>query len=395
MSKSYRPLVGIVILVVGLAQSLLNGQSGGPASPAFNVEAAARSRAVQTELQRIDADRAAWVDAFLTQWEWVLDPAVYNVRSELGAIAMKAPAWQLYAASLVGDFTTMMQVLRGTRSAGAIVNSLAAPQPKMQPAAVQGRTVRPLVLGDTTNQLVFTPLAPCRVVDTRPGPAGNGIRTGPLPANATRDFDLANEITLNAQGGGPFPCPGLPVISPFGWAVNITVVSGLYSTAGGLKAWGFNSTEPNASVINWQAGQAGAIANGVILMGCFSCADDITIRAFGDATHVIIDVMGYFQEASATTATVSEFLGSSASVTPGQSEFVMGGSCPAGTVLMSGSLGYTAINANGLLVIYQSIGGDTRWGFGVRNIGTASETVTTTSRCLDAPVVIKDPVIIQ
>jgi hypothetical protein len=47
-----------------------------------------------------------------------------------------------------------------------------------------------------------------------------------------------------------------------------------------------------------QAGQVGAIANGVILMGCFSCADDITIRAFGDATHVIIDVMGYFQQAS-------------------------------------------------------------------------------------------------
>jgi hypothetical protein len=40
-------------------------------------------------------------------------------------------------------------------------------------------------------------------------------------------------------------------------------------------------------------GQGGAIANGVILMGCFSCADDITICAFGDATHVIIDVMGY------------------------------------------------------------------------------------------------------
>ena len=77
----------------------------------------------------------------------------------------------------------------------------------------------------------------------------------------------------------------------------------------GLKAWGFNSTEPNASVINWQAGQSGAIANGVILMGCLGCAYDITIKAFGDATHVIIDVMGYFQEASATASTVTTFTG--------------------------------------------------------------------------------------
>jgi hypothetical protein len=242
----------------------------------------------------------------MTEWERVLDPAVYNVRSELGAIAMKAPAWQLYAASLVGDFTTMVQVLRGMRSAGAIVNSLAEPQPKMQPAAFQGSGGRPLVFGDLNNQLVFTPVAPCRVVDTRPGTTGSGSRTGILPANGTRDFDLAAGVGLLAQGGGPFPCPGLPTFKHFGWALNITVVSGFYTSAGGLKAWGFNSPEPNASVINWQAGQVGAITNGVILMGCFACADDITIRAFGDATHIIIDVMGYFQEeASATMLSVS------------------------------------------------------------------------------------------
>ena len=49
MPKLRLALVGIVILVVGVAQSLLNGQSGGQASTAFNIEAAARSRAIQTE----------------------------------------------------------------------------------------------------------------------------------------------------------------------------------------------------------------------------------------------------------------------------------------------------------------------------------------------------------
>jgi hypothetical protein len=387
MPQSRPRLVGTVILVFGLAQSLLNGQSGGQASTAFSIEAAVRSRAIQAELQRIDADRGAWVDALMTEWERVLDPAVYNVRSELAAIAMKAPAWQLYAASLVGDFTTMVQVLRGMRSAGAVVNSVAGPQPKMQPAPFQAVGARPLLLGATNNQLVFTPIAPCRVVDTRPGPAGMGVRTGLLPANATRNFDVSNELTLNAQGGGPFPCPGLPTLSHLGWALNITV-SGLYSAAGGLKAWGFNSPEPNASVINWQAGQSGAIANGVILMGCFSCADDITIRAFGDATHIIIDVMGYFQEASGMTPNVSRHDGPFVSVTAGGSGTVFGANCPSGTVLVNGILlnsvadGHTAITSS-----VQTIDSK-QWTFEVRNVGTATESVVAGSLCMDAPVVI-------
>lgn len=388
MPQSRPRLVGTVILVLSLAQNFLNGQSGGQASAAFNIEAVARSRAIQAELQRIDTDRGAWVDALLTEWEWVLDPAVYDVRSELTAIAMKAPAWQLYAASLVGDFTTMVQVLRGVRSAGAIVNSLAAPQPKMRADAFQG--ARPLVVGDTNNQLVFTPVAPCRVVDTRPGPGGSGARTGILPANATRDFDLAAGVGLLAQGGGPFPCPGLPAFKHFGWALNITV-SGGYSAAGGLKAWGFSSPEPNASVINWQAGQVGAIANGVILMGCFACADDITIRAFGDATHVIIDVMGFFQEASASTASVSDFIGSEVFIDPGMLGGVVGGACPAGTVLVSGSLSHTFPSGGGLSFMTQSVAlaSPPRWDFVLRNQGSGADGFTTVSRCMDAPVVLQ------
>jgi hypothetical protein len=283
----------------------------------------------------------------------------------------------------------MVQVLRGVRSAGAIVNSVAEPQPKMRPAAVQGRAVRPLVLGDATNQLVFTPVSPCRVVDTRPGPSGNGGRTGILPANATRDFDVTAGATGSGQGGGPFPCPGLPMFSHLGWALNITVVSGFYSAAGGLKAWGFNSTEPNASVINWQAGQSGAIANGVILMGCLGCADDITIKAFGDATHVIIDVMGYFQEASATASTVTTFTGIQITIPPGSAQHVEGPLCPAGTVLLSGKVSTSSEST----VQIESIGSVGSTGspegstFRVRNTSASGSTHFVGSRCMDAPVI--------
>jgi hypothetical protein len=153
----------------------------------------------------------------------------------------------------------------------------------------------------TTDNLVYVPIAPCRVVDTR----GTGARTGMIPNNGTRSFDLELDAFTSGQGGAA-ACAGLPSFSHYGWAANVTVTG--YSAVGGLKAWGFSAPEPNASIINFAPGSF-ALANGLILTGCYGCVDDITIRAFGSATHVIIDVMGYFRQAQTSTAAVTRVAG--------------------------------------------------------------------------------------
>src|SRR5262249_40477445 len=146
----------VIVGFVALGTVVANAQQS--AAPTPRVE---RSWAVQNTLQSIETDREAWVNNLVSKWASVLDPTVYDLASELAPRARVAPAWQLYGASHAGDFRTMMQVLRGTRGAGDLINGLSTPA---GPIAIMGQPT-PLVLGQTDNQLVFTPIPPCRVVD--------------------------------------------------------------------------------------------------------------------------------------------------------------------------------------------------------------------------------------
>lgn len=333
-----------------------------------------RSWEVQGIVGNVEASKAAAVEQFLNDWQANLDQNIYDVRQELGAAAAAAPAWQLYGAALTGDFHTAVRILRGQEGAGKYINALSAPQVKV----AKGFGISaPQVVGDPTNSLVFTPIAPCRMVDTR----GSGARTGVIAANATRSFDVTTNGFSKGQGSAT-SCTGLPGYSHPAWALNVTVTNG-YVAAGGLKAWGFSGTEPNASIINFGPATSGGIANGLTLAGCDGCVDDITIRAFGDATHVIIDVVGYYQEATAANSTVSRIAGTPVVIAAGGSAFGSGGACPAGTTLISGENDFTG---NDVSVGESRQASATVWTIWHINHDASSRTSTVYSRCLDTPV---------
>lgn len=334
-----------------------------------------RSRDVQAIVANIDANKSAAVNQLLTEWQANLDPTVYDVWAELSDLAMKAPAWQIYAAALTGDFNRMTNILLGRESAGKYINALSAPQPKVPMGF--GRS-GPMVLGDTTQSLVYTPIAPCRVVDTR----GSGARTGVIPANGTRSFDLESDALSSGQGGAA-SCAGLPNFSYYAWAVNITVTNS-YVAAGGLKAWGFSATEPNASIINFGPASAGGIANGLTLTGCYACGDDITIRAFGDATHVIIDVIGYYQPAAGTAATVTRLAGTTSSLGANARAFFSGAACPTGTRLLGGEVDH---NGSDVAMGESRQSSSTTWTMWMINNTASATNVTVYSRCMDTPLV--------
>jgi hypothetical protein len=368
-TSGLKRLVVVTFLVLGTVMA--NAQQPGGA-PAMTAE---RSWAIQNVLQSIDADREAWVGNLVGKWASALDPAVYDLAHEVAPRARVAPAWQLYGALQAGDFRTMLQVLRGTRNAGPYING-AAPTTLAQPT--------PLVLGQADNQLVFTPIAPCRVVDTR----DSGARTGAIPANTSRAFDLTADAGSEGQGGGPFPCPGLPSFHHLGWSVNITVV-GVYTTYGVLKAYRFNGSEPNASVINWVPGLNGAIANGVTLMGCFGCADDIVIKAFGEATHVIIDVMGYFSEATANTSTVTYMAGALAPIAGNGTASAAGAPCPAGTILVGGGAATSSFASVFMAADSPStFTSTTTWVTVFHNSSATAESAFVESICMDRPILL-------
>jgi hypothetical protein len=330
-----------------------------------------RSWAIQRQLAAIESDKDGFIDALIASWVPYLDNKAYDPWDELRPIMREATAWRLYGASLVGDFKTMIDVVRGKQSAGKFINAWSEPAPKAWATPQED-------LGETTSQLVFTPIPPCRMVDTRTPALA---RTGILAVGVSRAFDLTTAGYGEGQGGQVAGCTGLPGFSHFGWAVNITAVG--YTGIGGLKVYPFGGVEPATSIINYVP-DGWAIANNGHVTGCYGCGDDIRIVSFTSPTHVIVDVMGYYQQATGFAVggapARTTLAGTTETVEAGNFEFLTGGSCPAGTTLVAG--GQTNSSLGTILTSDHYITG-TAWYEWVKNTGATNQTVTIYSICLE------------
>src|SRR5439155_6962054 len=129
------------------------------------------------------------------------------------------------------------------------------------------------------------PVTPCRLADTR-------VAGGAIPANSTRDFKVwVSSGGFTSQGGSSTNCsiPANPAVV----AVNLTVVSP--SAMGNLIAYPTGGTVPTASALNYQSGTV-VLANAAIIPACTTnCANQITIKANGGGTNLVIDIVGYFR----------------------------------------------------------------------------------------------------
>jgi hypothetical protein len=145
-------------------------------------------------------------------------------------------------------------------------------------------------LGSSLSDLVFVPLAPCRIIDTR-------LAGGALAAGQVRDFQVAGVTEFGPQGGMTGGC-GVPAGSaePNAPAVVVNFVAVNSAGPGNLVAWAWGQPKPNASVINYSSVPGLNIANGVVvpIAGTNLVPADLHIRAESAATHVVADVLGYF-----------------------------------------------------------------------------------------------------
>src|SRR5262249_40139549 len=142
------------------------------------------------------------------------------------------------------------------------------------------------------------------------------------------------------------------------------------------------------SILNWMTGQSGAIANGLILTGCPGCADSIQVKALGtDSVHVIIDVMGYFSEATFNSSTVTRMAGSATgAVSNGTGATATGAACPAGTSLVGGDLQHAPPAAADVAVGASGQASTTTWAFQVWNNSGGNVNFRAFSRCIDKPI---------
>ncbi len=120
----------------------------------------------------------------------------------------------------------------------------------------------------------FSTLVPCRVFDTR---NPNGAYGGPaLAANSTRSFVLAGQC-------------GIPATAR---AVSVNVTATGPTVAGNLRLFAAGGAVPNASTVNYSAGQTRA-NNALVGIGPTGLAVR-AVQASG-SVHVILDVNGYFE----------------------------------------------------------------------------------------------------
>lgn len=235
--------------------------------------------------------------------------------------------------------------------------------------AAYGIELTPASLGEFSRDLVYTPVTPCRIVDTR-------IAGGSFEPGMTRTYDV-DGASFATQGGFNGSC-GVP----FGVAaaVAMTITAILPFGAGHVAAWGLG-TKPEASVLNFTPNVT--VANTTIVPVVPGSGADFSIFTSA-GTRMAIDVVGYFSAPLATALDCTS-TASAVTVVPYNAYTAVDAACPAGytvtgggTFPTEGTLGRPGIWTDG------SPAGNS-WRTWVDNQTGANRTIQTYARCCRVP----------
>ena len=231
--------------------------------------------------------RRVIVDQIVRKWgpfvESVHKTSASAWTKRMGGTFAAANDANLQRAAGMKTFQGMMDALTGQQVSDARVMASLATQ-----AQVLGSSPHQALLGSTASDLVYTPLAPCRIVDTR-------VIGGPITGGTSRGFHGYTSTNFSAQGGTSSSDCGIPA-NPSALMINVTVVSP--TAPGYLTVFPFGTTQPLASNLNYGIGTvAGNEIAAKMTIG--SATDEFSVFAFG-STNIVVDVVGYFMAPQAT-----------------------------------------------------------------------------------------------
>jgi hypothetical protein len=169
-------------------------------------------------------------------------------------------------------------------------------------------------LGAVSSDLVFTPIQPCRILDTR-------VMGGPIASNFTRSFVGLTTTNFTAQGGSATDCGTLNVPAA-ALALTISVVNPVVAPAGGggpgtgfLTIFPFGTAQPTAASILYK--DAVSLNNSAIVqIPTPRGSADFTVYA-SQTTNVVADIVGYFAPPFATALDCATVSGTPTSVAAG------------------------------------------------------------------------------
>ena len=250
------------------------------------------------------------------------------VGATLGALAVvqfSAQARGEDHASLLGDATPkrdLAESLVARREAALhrtfdpayrlrLVEALSSlPSARLEALESQGEAAPlPNILGDSSADLVYTPVVPCRALDTR-------NVGGPIAAGEARNFLVAaGSGSLAGQGGSALGC-GIPLGRATVVMINLTAEGATGS--GNLRAWAVanpQTPQPFAATVNFgPVGGLRGIGNEVAVWICDPATDDCSagdmrLQANLASTDVVGDVVGYFSRFTTPAETTVDFDG--------------------------------------------------------------------------------------
>jgi hypothetical protein len=222
-------------------------------------------------------------------------------------------------------------------------------------------------LGSTANDLVFTPVTPCRIVDTR-------LAGGTIAASSSRGFGVWGFSSYTFQGGSATNC-GLFSESPEAVVLNVTVVGP--GAAGYATVYPANAaSRPNISSINYTTG---AVVNNTVVtpLGTLS-ANDMQIYTVAQA-HYVVDIVGFY-DAPHATALDTQKMEASYSLLAGASGGSFSPDCPATYTLTGGGCGTSA--TDGFVVRSEPSG--THW-WCYAHAGAGATTAYSWAQCSRVP----------
>ena len=176
------------------------------------------------------------------------------------------------------------------------------------------------VFGDADKDLVFVPITPCRIIDTR-------VAGGAIAANTTRNFDVTAVSSYSFQGGDASDCGGAGSAGSFAAAaINFTVVTP--SAAGYITAFPYLTTQPTASTVNYTAGSV--VANfAVVKLDQGASANELSVYSFAQ-THLVADIVGYYRNPGTLAFECVDSGQTISDVTAGSTNNTNAPACPTG-----------------------------------------------------------------
>jgi hypothetical protein len=230
---------------------------------------------------------------------------------------------------------------------GSKLQELAGPNPangyqgivetvvQSQLAGMEKRALATKALGQTTTDLVFVPINPCRIVDTRN--AG-----GPISSASPRNFVFSTTPAGNfsAQGGSATNCNlgfsgSIVPLAPKAIAATVTIVTP--SADGNLVIYPAGTTPGPTSALNYSAGAV--LANTTVIVGAQTGSADFTVALNGptQSAQVVIDAIGYYYAPAATALDCVWTDVSTVDIPAGSATSTSSPACAAGYALVSGA----------------------------------------------------------